>query len=266
MTDEPEHDSFSPRRPREHEFFYRGSQPQGTNSNSDPSVPPNAPPNAPFGSSSLQDPLSSETGPSETALLGVEPIGVATEPELAGEEAGEGKKRRFGLLFDLVAVVVLGVLLALVLHMFVTRVYAISGQSMLPTFHDGEKVMIHRLSPSLVSVGRGDVIIFSNPDDPTKNLIKRVIATSGETIEIIQGAVYIDGVELLEDYARVLPRSYGSRLAPRQVPDGKIFVLGDNRPASKDSRHFHSTFVDLEAIKGKVFLRWWPLDQFTTFP
>lgn len=182
------------------------------------------------------------------------------------EEKKESRSGSFALVRDLVAVVVLGVLLALVLHMFVTRVYAISGESMLPTFHDGEKVMISRLSPSIVGLERGDVVIFENPDDPQKNLIKRVIAMPGEKVEIIQGIVHIDGAPLDEEYAQVSPRMYGSRLSARVVPEGAVFVLGDNRPASKDSRHFHTTFVDIDAIKGKVFLRWWPLDQLTTFP
>lgn len=229
-----------PRLPREHDYFHRDPTP-GSAGEVDP-----------FGESVLS--VAGELERGEGAAIPVE------------EKKTESRPGSFALLRDLVAVVVLGVLLALVLHMFVTRVYAISGESMLPTFHDGEKVMISRLSPSIVGLERGDVVIFENPDDPQKNLIKRVIAMPGEKVEIIQGIVHIDGAPLDEEYAQVSPRMYGSRLSARVVPEGTVFVLGDNRPASKDSRHFHTTFVDIDAIKGKVFLRWWPLDQLTTFP
>ncbi|MEM7261089.1 MAG: signal peptidase I [Planctomycetota bacterium] len=189
---------------------------------------------------------------------------LVVQSEMSGEEAPKKKSRGAALLVETATVLVLGVLLALGLHVFVTQVYAISGQSMEPTLHNGERVVIHKLSPSLVSIDRGDMIIFESKNDERKNLIKRVIALPGDEIEIDNGVVYLNGQPLDEEYARQELGRFSTHVSRRVVPDGHLFVLGDNRPASQDSRHFG--VVPIDSVKGEVFLRLWPLDMISTFP
>jgi len=131
-----------------------------------------------------------------------------------------------------------------------------------PTLFDGERVMVDKISPALVKVDRGDLVIFSSPEDSSKNLIKRVIAIPGDTIELIGEKVHLNGKPLTEDYTRrvIFPQRPGESLL---VEEGTMFVLGDNRPQSRDSRDFG--VVPLENVKGKVLLRLWPLDNLTLF-
>ncbi|MFN0060195.1 MAG: signal peptidase I [Planctomycetota bacterium] len=179
--------------------------------------------------------------------------------------AGAGRRRRgLGFLLESLTVIVLGVLLAVGLHVFVTQVYAISGQSMEPTFRNGERVIIHKLSPGWLSIDHGDVLIFASPNDPSKNLIKRVIALPGEHVHIESGKVYIDEKELDESYVRRELTTYAPRAYDWIVPPDHVFVMGDNRAQSQDSRHFG--FVPQRDVKGKVFLRVWPIESFDSIP
>ena len=152
--------------------------------------------------------------------------------------------------------------LALVLHTFVTQVYAISGHSMEPTLFDGERVMVDKISPAITEISRGDLIIFASPEDDSKNLIKRVIGLAGDKIELIGEMVYLNDKPLREGYTRrtIFPQKPGESTT---VAEGFMFVLGDNRPQSRDSRDFGT--VSIEHVKGKVLLRLWPLDALTLF-
>jgi len=166
--------------------------------------------------------------------------------------------RRFFI--ETAIVFALAVPLALGLHTFVTQVYAISGSSMEPTLHDGERVVIDKLGPAITDLAAGDMVIFTSPLDPTKNLVKRVIGVEGDRITLRGDRVYRNGELLLESYA--LRGLYHER-DELVVPVGHIFVLGDNRPQSKDSRHFGP--VESGAVRGRVLLRLWPLDALTAF-
>ncbi|MCA8959833.1 MAG: signal peptidase I [Planctomycetes bacterium] len=208
-------------------------------------------------------------GPSDSGALGSPQIPLAAQimhHQLATlgqgpEEPQEPEKKRgSSFVVETLTVLVLGVLLALGLHVFVTQVYAISGQSMEPTLHNGERVVIHKLP---LSLDHGDMIIFTSPNDPNKNLIKRVIALPGDELEIDHGVVYLNGEKLEELYARRDLGRYSSQVSHRVIPPGHVFVLGDNRPASQDSRHFG--IVPIDAIKGEVFLRLWPLDMISVW-
>ncbi len=152
--------------------------------------------------------------------------------------------------------------LALGLHTFVTQVYAVSGHSMEPTLHDGERVVVDKIRPALGELQRGDLVIFVSPEDPSKNLIKRIIAIAGDEVELIGDQVLINGVPLQEDYIHrtLFPDRPGEVTV---VKPGHLFMLGDNRPQSRDSRQFG--IIPIESIRGKVLMRLWPLDEFTIF-
>lgn len=183
---------------------------------------------------------------------------VPTPPE---SPTPASERRGATALFEVATTVLLAVLLALVLRSFVAQAYEVNGRSMEPTFHDGEKVMVHKLAPGILPIERGDIIIFASPANPGRDLIKRVIAVGGDTVTIRAGRVFVNGEGLHEDYIYA-EGGVGGDMTCR-VPLGHYFVLGDNRPISLDSRRFHA--IPSSLVKGKVFLRWWPLSHFGIF-
>lgn len=129
--------------------------------------------------------------------------------------------------------------------------------SMESTVHVGDRVFGNRLAYLFSDPERGDIIIFKFPDDESKLYIKRIVGMPGETVVIIDGAVYINGQEtpLDEPYLNEPPiGSYG----PYQVPEDCYFVMGDNRNNSLDSRFWNNPYVTRTEIKGQAGLRYYP--------
>lgn len=173
---------------------------------------------------------------------------------------------------DWIIVVVVALLAALMIRVFVFQQFYISGPSMQTTLFDNNRVLVNKLSYKLHGIGRGDVVVFDrvttnggtvNHDD----LIKRVIALGGDTLEIKKCVVFLNGVALEENYldAQDLAQSdLNSRcrvvnLAEQVVPKGKIFVMGDNRSESFDSRMFGP--IDEDLVVGRAFMVVWPLNK-----
>jgi len=162
---------------------------------------------------------------------------------------------------------------ALVVKTFLFQAYYIPSPSMEATLEISDRIIVNKLSYQLHDVNRGDVIVFKNPEGASRgveDLIKRVVGLPGETVQVQGGRVYIDEILLLEPYLaaqditgsfRKPPGCVGSNDAPDQctVADGYVFVMGDNRPNSKDSRIFGPIPVD--SIEGRAFLRVWPLGR-----
>jgi signal peptidase I len=186
--------------------------------------------------------------PAEDAPLAI-PAGASTR-----------KREDRGGLVEALVLVLIALVLALTLKTYVAEAYEIKGKSMEGTFKNGQRVVVLK---SFFDVARGDIIVFASCEDPSKDLIKRVVGLPGETVSIRAGRVYIDGRELEEEYIDAEHRSY--RDPPREwlVPSGRYFVLGDNRPDSHDSRYFKS--IPAESIKGKVVARWWPFSEVRSF-
>ena len=204
------------------------------------------------GFESPPDPLNPEEAPNPGEVASGTPE-VETTPRLS-------PFRRITL--EVLLVVGIAFPLALVLHTFVTQVYAISGHSMEPTLFDGERVMVDKVSPAIAEISRGDLVIFASPEDTSKNLIKRVIGLAGDKIELIGEMVYLNDQPLREGYTRrtIFPQKPGESTI---VEEGSMYVLGDNRPQSRDSRDFGT--VTLDQVKGRVLLRLWPLDALKFF-
>ncbi len=204
------------------------------------------------GFESPPDPLNSEEAPNPGKVAS-DTQEVETTPRLS-------PFRRITL--EVLLVVGIAFPLALVLHTFVTQVYAISGHSMEPTLYDGERVMVDKVSPAISEISRGDLVIFASPEDTSKNLIKRVIGLAGDKIELIGEMVYLNDEPLREGYTRrtIFPQKPGESTI---VEEGSMYVLGDNRPQSRDSRDFGT--VTLDQVKGRVLLRLWPLDALKFF-
>jgi len=146
--------------------------------------------------------------------------------------------------------------IALVIRLFVIEPFYVNGPSMEPTFFTGDRIILSKYSYRVAPPKRGDIVIFKYPRHPDQDFIKRVIAVAGETVEIRMGRVYINGQPFEENFAtRVSISSY-----PRvEVPKGSVFVLGDNRSNSEDSRYFG--FVPLANIKGKAMFVYWPFGR-----
>ena len=157
--------------------------------------------------------------------------------------------------------------MATLLGTFLVRTYVIEGiyiasASMEPAFPMGTHLFLNKLAYRWNGPHRGDVVIFPDPVDSDKDLVKRVIAVSGETVEIKDKQVLINGKPLVEPYARHSrgdTRLNGDNVDPEVVPEGSVFVLGDNRDFSLDSRDWKDAktgeripFVSVRSIKGRI--------------
>jgi signal peptidase I len=169
------------------------------------------------------------------------------QPEAQPEQKEDWK--RFAL--DILETIVLAVILYFGINAVSARV-RVDGFSMNPTLQNGEYILVNRLAYRTGQPERGDIIVFSYPADEGQDLIKRVIGLPGETVKIGNGNVTINGQELKESYIAQDPLYYGDWT----VPDGYLFVLGDNRNDSRDSHQWG--LLPLENVIGKSVLIYWP--------
>ncbi len=164
-------------------------------------------------------------------------------------------------------------LIAIVIKTFLFQAFYIPSESMKPTLNVGDRVLVNKVSYQLHDVNRGDIVVFETPpkakdaDGEIKDLVKRVIALPGESFSTHGGSVYINGRPLKEPYllqgVQTCAPNTGTGscgdIAATKIPAGDILVLGDNRPASKDSRFFGP--ITESSIVGRVFVRIWPLND-----
>lgn len=151
-------------------------------------------------------------------------------------------------------ILVIAYILAFLLKTIIIQPFMIPSSSMEPTFYPGDRVLVARFSYWLGEPKRSDIIVFEAPFDSHKDYIKRVIATEGEAIEVKSGIVYINGKKIDEPYLINMPDL--SNFGPITIPEDKLFVMGDNRPSSQDSRIFGP--IDKDTIIGKAILTYWP--------
>jgi signal peptidase I len=159
-----------------------------------------------------------------------------------------------------IIVIVVAVTAALVVRAFVLQQFAVSGHSMDTTLHDGDRVLVNKLSYRMHNPNRGDVVVLKTVEGAgERDLIKRVIALPGESLEYRSCVLYIDGRELIEPYLDpevVTPTSCGGDQAKLTVPADSVFVMGDNRGGSKDSRDIGP--VSYQDLLGRAFVIIWP--------
>lgn len=146
---------------------------------------------------------------------------------------------------------------------FLLQVSRVEGISMQPTLRGGEYTLVNKITYRRGLPQRGDVVVFQAPDDPRVDYIKRVIALPGETVEVRDGAVWVNGTRLDERYS-VDPPTYEA--PPMRVPEKHLFVLGDNRNRSYDSHLWSPPFLPLSAVRGKASLVLWPLSEMGGMP
>lgn len=159
------------------------------------------------------------------------------------------------------AVIVGALVVALVIKTFLFQAFFIPSESMLPTLKVGDRVLVNKISYDLHDINRGDIVVFERPPgeapEEIKDLIKRVIGLPGDEIESVDGVVVINGKRLDEPYLAAGIRTDSPAITKRTVPEGTVFVMGDNRGDSYDSRMFGP--IDVDLIVGRAFIRVYPV-------
>jgi signal peptidase I len=175
------------------------------------------------------------------------------DPGSDERKGNKGSVRRF--LVDISETLILSVALFLIINAVSARI-RIESISMQPTLFEGDFVIVNRLAYKLGEPGRGDIIVFHFPPDPQREpYIKRVVGLPGDTVRIKNGHVFINDIALREPYIKASPTYSGTW----QVPDGQLFVLGDNRNNSSDSHSWG--MVPLENVIGKAEVIYLPVSH-----
>jgi signal peptidase I len=173
-----------------------------------------------------------------------------TQPEPVAEQPANWKR----FVLDILETLVLAVVLYFGINAVSARV-RVDGFSMRPTLQDGEYILVNKLAYKTGEPHRGDIVVFIFPVDRTEDLIKRVIGLPGETVAIHNGVVSVNAVPLTEPYI-ASPPAYDNEWV---VPEGQLFVLGDNRNDSRDSHQWG--FLPIENVIGRAVLVYWPPEE-----
>ncbi len=197
------------------------------------------------------------------------------------------KKQKKSNLRETIEAIVVAFAIALVIRTFVIQAFKIPSGSMIPTLQIGDHILVNKFllgtpvdvpftnihlfrMPGLRKPQRGDIIVFKYPEDPTRDFIKRVIGIEGDVIESKDKTVSVNGHKLVESYTQhvdsfIKPGGMDRRdnFGPVTVPKESVFVMGDNRDQSYDSRFWG--FVDLPRIKGKAIIIYWSWDSDSTW-
>jgi signal peptidase I len=197
------------------------------------------------------------------------------------------KKQRKSQLRETIEAIVVAFAIALVIRTFVIQAFKIPSGSMIPTLLIGDHILVNKFllgnpvdvpftnihlfrMPGLRKPQRGDIIVFKYPEDPTRDFIKRVVGIEGDTVESKDKMVYVNGRKLVEPYTQhvsgdIKPAGMDRRdnFGPVTVPKESVFVMGDNRDQSYDSRYWG--FVPDSEIKGKAIVIYWSWDSDKTW-
>ena len=164
---------------------------------------------------------------------------------------------------DWLVSIVVAVVLAFLIRQFVVELYIVDGPSMRPTLQSQQRLVVNKFIYRFRAPEKGEILVFQYPRDPSRDFIKRVIAVPGDTVEIKDGRVLVNDQVLSEDY--ILEKTRGD-YPKSTVPEGTVFVMGDNRNNSEDSRCADVGFVPGALIKGKAVLVFWPLSELKSLP
>lgn len=200
------------------------------------------------------------------------------------EKPAQARRTTWQYLLEAVIILAIAVGIAVVVQAFALKSFMVTSSSMSPTIQPGDRLIADKATYYFRNPKRGDIVVFRYPPNGPQSLnttnllywpfeqmgevlhlthktesppfVKRVIATEGETVQVKQGKVCVDGKPIDEPYAVADPSDYG----PYRVPKGTLFVMGDNRPNSRDSRFIGP--IPVRAVIGRAFFRFWPLSRF----
>jgi signal peptidase I len=205
-----------------------------------------------------------------------DPAGAADRASTGGvaEPRARGRSQAVGCAVELVQTLVLTLLLFFAIQTFVVQPFEVEQQSMEQTLEPGDYVLVDKLTPRWDAYDRGDIVVFTPPPGwvgPNGTpFIKRVIAVGGETVEIgDDGLVHVDGTAIDEAYIYQVdgvpqPTTVDTASGRWVVPEGSLFVLGDHREASQDSREFGP--IDVGNVVGRAAIRYWPVGRVGVLP
>jgi signal peptidase I len=170
--------------------------------------------------------------------------------------------------------ILIAVVIALFIRTFIVQAFKIPSGSMLETLQIGDHILVNKFiygikipftdGQILIPIKepqRGDIVVFKYPEDPSKDFIKRVVAVAGDTVSIADKQLYVNGEPVTDEPYAMYSRypTHVDDMSPVKVPENKLFVMGDNRDNSHDSRFWG--FVDLSSVKGKAFMIYWSWDR-----
>jgi len=183
----------------------------------------------------------------------------------AGEHADPKSPSILRTFLSLIILLALAVGLSWLLREYVVQPYEIPSGSMETTIMTDDKLFSEKISYYFNDIKAGDIVTFQDTEIPGRILIKRVIATGGQTVDLIDGYVYIDGVQLEESYVNgersdPLSATLTEISYPYTIPQGYLWVMGDHRTNSKDSRYFGA--ITESSVTGKAWLTYWPFNRF----
>ncbi|SCG82966.1 signal peptidase I [Proteiniborus sp. DW1] len=173
------------------------------------------------------------------------------------------KKNYFHSIIKVSRVLIILFSLAILIENYILGITIVSGESMMNTIEDNDRILVNKISYFFEKPLRGDVVIFNPPIEGREHelFIKRVIAVAGDYFEISDSTLYINGIAVYEEYINNNNSSNKEfKLLKGRVPEGHVFLLGDNRDNSNDSRVFG--FVPIKSIKGKAITKLWPVGGF----
>ncbi len=195
------------------------------------------------------------------------------------------KKKPKSSLRENTEAIIIAIIIAMFIRTFIIQAFKIPSGSMLETLQIGDQILVNKFiygikipftdGKTLIPVKnpqKGDIVVFRYPEDPSKDFIKRVVATGGDTLELIDKKLYVNNKMVEgETYAvyktqDIIPGKFSSRdnLRKIKVPENKLFVMGDNRDNSHDSRFWG--FVDLNAVRGKALIIYWSWNKDKSVP
>jgi signal peptidase I len=187
----------------------------------------------------------------------------------AGTPSPKGRRRATSWAIEIAETIVLTVVIFFVIQHLIAQPFQVQGPSMETTFLDGQYVLVDRLTPNWAPYAHGQVVVFQPPagvESGNYPFIKRVIGVAGDTVELRDGRVFVNGAAVAEPYTyrdgtgAAQPTEPTAGVTSWTVPAGDVFVLGDHRQVSEDSRVFGP--VPVSSVVGRAFLRYWPLSVF----
>ena len=181
-------------------------------------------------------------------------------------QAPEQKESKSQSFWELARFAIIAVAIVVPIRIFIAQPFIVSGSSMVPTFEDGQYLVVDEISYKLGNPQRDDVVIFKYPNDTTKYFIKRIIGLPNETIDIHGNEITITNKEHPEGFKLDQPfiKNEASNETHFELKDKEYFVMGDNRSASSDSRYWGA--VPRNLMVGRAFLRLFPLNQIDIMP